>query len=79
MERRDAARGEAMVLCVYREVELRRAASAGTTEEPAITVISYDVRGSAFGIFNLICGLMLLVASTIAGLLWDWFGASATF
>ena len=45
MERRDAARGEAMVLCVYREVELRRAASAGTTEEPAITVISYDVRG----------------------------------
>jgi hypothetical protein len=22
---------------------------------------------------------MLLVASTIAGLLWDWFGASATF
>src|SRR5438552_1873999 len=32
----------AEVLCVYREVELRRAASAGTTEEPAITVISYD-------------------------------------
>jgi hypothetical protein len=83
MERHDAARGEVMVLCVYREVELRRAASAGTTEEPAITVISYDVRydvrGSAFGIFNLISGLMLLVASTIAGLLWDWFGASATF
>jgi MFS family permease len=37
------------------------------------------LRGSAFGIFNLISGLMLLVASTIAGLLWDWFGASATF
>jgi MFS family permease len=37
------------------------------------------LRGSAFGIFNLISGLMLLVANTIAGLLWDWFGASATF
>jgi MFS family permease len=37
------------------------------------------LRGSAFGIFNLISGLMLLVAGTIAGLLWDWFGASATF
>jgi transposase len=32
----------AEVLCVYREVELRRAASAGTTEEPAITVPSCD-------------------------------------
>jgi MFS family permease len=37
------------------------------------------LRGSAFGIFNLISGFMLLVASTVAGLLWDWFGASATF
>jgi len=37
------------------------------------------LRGSAFGIFNLISGLMLLVASTIVRLLWDWFGASATF
>jgi MFS family permease len=37
------------------------------------------LRGSAFGIFNLISGIMLLVASTIAGLLWDWYGASATF
>jgi hypothetical protein len=35
--------------------------------------------GAAFGIFNLISGPMLLVASTSAGLLWDWFGASATF
>lgn len=37
------------------------------------------LRGSAFGIFNLISGLMLFMASTIAGLLWDGFGASATF
>lgn len=37
------------------------------------------LRGSAFGIFNLITGLALLLASIIAGALWSAFGASATF
>ena len=37
------------------------------------------LRGSAFGLFNLATGLALLGASTIAGLLWDRVGASATF
>lgn len=36
-------------------------------------------RGSAFGIFNLVCGVMLFIASLLAGFLWDQFGPSATF
>ena len=38
-----------------------------------------DLRGTAFGVFNLVSGLTMLVASVIAGLLWDQLGASFTF
>jgi len=38
-----------------------------------------DLRGTAFGFFNLVSGVALLVASVIAGLLWDRLGASWTF
>ncbi len=38
-----------------------------------------DLRGTAYGFFNLISGLAMLVASALAGLLWDQFGASFTF
>ena len=38
-----------------------------------------DLRGTAFGFFNLMSGLTLLVASVIAGLLWDSLGAAFTF
>ncbi len=38
-----------------------------------------DLLGSAFGIFNLLRGLVLLAASVIAGLLWDQVGPQATF
>jgi MFS family permease len=37
------------------------------------------LRGTAFGIFNLATGLTLLLASTLAGVLWSRFGAAATF
>lgn len=37
------------------------------------------LRGSAFGIFNLMTGVALLFASLIAGVLWDQVGAPATF
>jgi len=37
------------------------------------------LRGSAFGVFNLATGFALLLASVIAGLLWDRFGPAATF
>ena len=38
-----------------------------------------DLRGTAFGFFNLATGVALLLASLIAGSLWDAFGAEATF
>ncbi len=38
-----------------------------------------DLRGTAFGFFNLMSGLAMLAASVIAGLLWDGVGPSATF
>jgi MFS family permease len=38
-----------------------------------------ELRGTAFGVFNLVSGGALLLASVIAGSLWSAFGASATF
>ncbi len=38
-----------------------------------------DLRGTAFGVFNLAGGLALLVASALAGWLWDRLGAEFTF
>jgi MFS family permease len=38
-----------------------------------------DLRGTAYGFFNLISGLAMLVASGLAGFLWEKFGASFTF
>jgi len=38
-----------------------------------------DLRGTAYGFFNLMGGLALLVASVLAGLLWDRLGAATTF
>ncbi len=37
------------------------------------------LRGSAFGLFHLVTGIALLVASFIAGVLWAWVSPSATF
>ncbi len=38
-----------------------------------------DLRGTAYGFFNLASGLAMLVASPLAGLLWDRLGAPFTF
>lgn len=38
-----------------------------------------ELRGTAFGMFNLMSGLALLLASTGAGVLWETFGAASTF
>lgn len=37
------------------------------------------LRGTAYGVFNLMSGLAMLFSSTLAGLLWDRFGATFTF
>jgi MFS family permease len=38
-----------------------------------------DVRGTAFGIYNLLTGMVALVASGLAGLLWTAYGPAETF
>ena len=38
-----------------------------------------DLRGTAFGVFNLVSGLAMLFASGLAGWLWDRHGAAITF
>lgn len=38
-----------------------------------------DLGGTAFGVFNLVAGLALLLASGLAGILWDAAGPPATF
>jgi len=38
-----------------------------------------DLKGTAFGVFNLVSGVALLLASVIAGWLWQVHGAAATF
>jgi MFS family permease len=37
------------------------------------------LRGTAFGMFNLIAGVAMLIASILAGWLWDHFGSAMTF
>ena len=38
-----------------------------------------DLRGSAYGFFNLVSGLAMQIASSVAGLVRDKIGASFTF
>jgi MFS family permease len=38
-----------------------------------------SLRGTAYGIYNFACGIAMLAASVIAGMLWDGFGPQATF
>jgi predicted MFS family arabinose efflux permease len=38
-----------------------------------------DLRGTAYGVFNLMSGIAMLIASVVAGLFWDRFGAPFTF
>ncbi len=38
-----------------------------------------DLRGTAYGFFNLVSGLAMLLSSALAGFLWDRLGAPATF
>lgn len=38
-----------------------------------------DLRGTAYGFFNLVSGVAMLIASVVAGFIWDQFGASYTF
>jgi MFS family permease len=38
-----------------------------------------DLRGTAYGFFNLVAGVATLLASVVAGAFWETLGASVTF
>ena len=55
----------------------------GMTQGLLVTMVAaaapVALRGTAFGFFNLVSGVAMLVASILAGLLWDTFGAHLTY
>jgi MFS family permease len=58
---------------------LHMAATQGLLSAMVADAAPPHLRGTAFGLFNLGSGLAMLIASVLAGLLWDQLGASATF
>jgi len=58
---------------------LHMALTQGLLSKLIADAASPDLRGSAFGVFNLATGAAMLAASLLAGILWDRFGAPATF
>ena len=58
---------------------LHMAATQGLLSAIVADAAPADLRGSAFGMFNLAQGLALLLASVLAGVLWTAVGPSATF
>ncbi len=55
----------------------------GMTQGLLATMVAHtapaDLRGTAYGFFNLVSGLAMLLASVLAGFLWGRFGAHFTF
>ena len=58
---------------------LHMAMSQGLLATMVADTAPAELRGTAFGMFNLASGAALLAASGLAGLLWDRFGAASTF
>lgn len=58
---------------------LHMAATQGLLATMVADTAPDDLRGTAFGFFNLASGVAMLIASALAGVLWDQVGASATF
>jgi MFS family permease len=58
---------------------LHLGATQGLFARMVADTVPAELRGTAYGFFNLISGIAMLVASVVAGLLWDRWGAPATF
>lgn len=58
---------------------LHMAATQGLLAAMIADTAPVQLRGTAFGLFNLASGVAMLAASVIAGILWDRLGAQATF
>jgi MFS family permease len=59
--------------------ELHMGATQGLLSTFVASTCPENLRGTAFGIFNLLGGVALLTASVLAGLLWTRIGPTATF
>jgi MFS family permease len=55
------------------------ATAYGTTRALVADIVPPELRGTAYGTYSLVIGLLDLGASVIAGALWDWLGAPAPF
>jgi MFS family permease len=73
------ASGAAGVLAGAALWGLHLALTQGLLSAMVAAVAPAELRGTAFGVFNLACGAALFVASALAGLLWDSIGPQATF
>jgi MFS family permease len=58
---------------------LHMAATQGLLAAMIADTAPAELRGTAYGLFNLGSGIAMLAASVLAGLLWDRFGAAASF
>jgi MFS family permease len=58
---------------------LHMGATQGLLSTLVVDAAPADLRGTGLGMFNLITGVALLVASVLAGFLWTAFGPAATF
>ena len=58
---------------------LHMALTQGILATMVADAVPEDRRGTAFGVFNLASGIAMLLASVVAGELWDRLGAPATF
>ena len=58
---------------------LHMAATQGLLAAMIAECAPAELRGTAYGVFNLASGVAMLAASVIAGLLWDRLGAASTF
>jgi len=73
------ANGRAMVLAGAALWGLHMGLTQGLLAALVAGSAPADLRGTAFGVFNLVCGIALLIASGLAGWLWDAFGPRFTF
>jgi MFS family permease len=73
------AAGPALVLVGAALWGIHMALTQGLLAKLIADTAPMHLRGTAFGIFNLVSGVALLAASAIAGVLWSDLGAPATF
>jgi MFS family permease len=73
------ARAPWMVLCGAGLWGLHMALTQGTLTKLVADATPSDLRGTGFGVFNLMTGISTFFASLIAGALWSGLGPAATF